>query len=204
MAPSNSVRFMPTSDTALVVVDVQNDFCPGGALAVPDGDQVVPVINGWVGLFEAVGAPIVYSQDWHPQGHVSFQEREGPWPPHCVQGTAGASLVDGLTVVGPRVLKGFDLDVDAYSAFEGRVSSVEGSTDGPRLATWLRERGVRRLLVVGLATDYCVAATADDGLQAGFEITVDAAAARPVDVVPGDGTRRLNELESRGATILNR
>lgn len=188
-------------DAALIVVDLQNDFCPGGALAVPDGDAVVPRINRWVEAFSAAGRPVAYTQDWHPPGHVSFRERGGPWPPHCVQGTPGAAFHPDLLVRGTLFRKAFEPDRDAYSGFEGVRVEPDGSLSDEGLADWLRRLGVRRLVVVGLATDYCVRATALDGLRAGFAVEVDPAACRAVDVSPGDGDRALAELRQAGATL---
>jgi len=188
-------------DAALIVVDLQNDFCPGGALAVPDGDAIVPRVNQWVETFAQKGRPIAYTQDWHPPGHISFRERGGPWPPHCVQGTPGAQLHPALLVRGTLFRKAFDPDRDAYSGFESVRVEPDGRLSNEGLAAWLRRMGVRRLLVVGLATDYCVRATALDGLKAGFAVTVDPAACRAVDVEPGDGERALAELSRAGATV---
>ncbi|MFO7275307.1 MAG: nicotinamidase [Bacillota bacterium] len=190
-------------EAALVIVDVQNDFCPGGALAVPRGDEVVPVLNGWVEAFTAAGRPVVYTQDWHPEGHISFRERGGPWPVHCVQGTRGADFHPGLAVRGTVFRKGFDRDREAYSGFDGALARGERGVDpGTGLAGWLRERGVRRLYVGGLATDYCVRATVLDGLAAGFEVSVLIPAVRAVDVEPGDGDRALREMQEKGARLV--
>ncbi|GAB6876688.1 bifunctional nicotinamidase/pyrazinamidase [Thermaerobacter litoralis] len=187
---------------ALVVVDVQNDFCPGGALAVPAGDQVVAPLNRWIAAFRAAGRTVVYTQDWHPQDHVSFRARGGPWPVHCVQGTPGAAFHPALRVEGTVFRKGFDPDREAYSGFDGALA--EGERDvrpEVTLADWLRERGVRHLYVGGLATDYCVRATVLDGLREGFQVTVLVPAVRAVDVTPGDGQRALAEMEARGAVL---
>jgi nicotinamidase/pyrazinamidase len=174
---------------ALLVVDVQNDFCPGGALAVAEGDRVVPVLNCWIERAARAGAPVFASRDWHPPGHVSFAERGGPWPPHCVQGTPGAELHRELRLPAGAVLvsKGTSAERDAYSAFEG--------TD---LALRLRAAGVRRLFVGGLALDYCVRASALDALSYGLEVVP---ATRPVDVRPGDGERALTELHAAGVFL---
>ncbi|MCL8206639.1 MAG: nicotinamidase [Actinomycetia bacterium] len=188
-------------DAALIVVDLQNDFCPGGSLAVPDGDAVIPRVNRWVEAFSAQGRPIAYTQDWHPADHVSFRQRGGPWPPHCVQGTSGAALHPALLVRGTLFRKAFEPDRDAYSGFEGVRTDPDGRLTDETLARWLHRLGVRRLLVVGLATDYCVRATALDGLRGGFAVEVDPAACRPVDVTPGDGERALAELRRAGAVL---
>lgn len=190
-------------EAALVVVDVQNDFCPGGALGVPRGDEVVAVLNEWVDSFAAARRPVVYTQDWHPEGHVSFREHGGPWPVHCVQGTQGAAFHPGLVVRGTVFRKGFDRDREAYSGFDGALARGERDVDpGTGLADWLRERGVRRLYVGGLATDYCVRATVLDGLAAGFEVSVLVPAVRAVDVEPGDGERALREMRDKGARLV--
>jgi nicotinamidase/pyrazinamidase len=188
-------------DTALVVVDLQNDFCPGGALAVPDGDRIIPLVNRWVDRIRDAGGPIVYTQDWHPANHISFRERGGPWPPHCVQGTPGAELAPGLDVDGPRVLKGFIPDEEAYSGFDGVVTRAGEPPVGPRLADWLRDQGVRRLIVVGLATDYCVQATVLDGLAAGFRVAIDREGCRAVNVRPDDGKQAITRMLESGAEL---
>src|SRR5688500_17161306 len=151
---------MEIRDTdALNVTDVQNDFCPGGKLAVPDGDAVVPVLNALMPRFRVV----IATQDFHPAGHASFVEQGGPWPEHCVQGTAGADLHPDLDAagIGEVVRKGTDMTTDAYSGFLG--------TD---LADRLRRHGVTRVFVGGLATDYCVKNTALDAVREGFETVV--------------------------------
>lgn len=189
--------------SALVIVDVQRDFCPGGSLAVPKGDEVIPVINQWVKHYIQLSLPVVYTRDWHPADHISFQARGGPWPPHCVQGTEGAEFHPDLTVDGQWFHKGFDPDRDAYSGFEGvRVDAPDDRLTGQGLASWLESHGVKALVVMGLATDYCVHATALDGLRAGFRVFIDPAACRAVDVQPGDGSRSLRELASAGVHFL--
>jgi nicotinamidase/pyrazinamidase len=177
---------------ALIVVDVQNDFCPGGALPVPEGDRVVPVLNRWIEAARAGGATIVASRDWHPADHVSFRERGGSWPPHCIQDTKGAAFHRGLRLPTDAVIvsKGTDRDHDQYSAF-----------GGSSLADDLRRRGVRRLWVGGLAEDYCVRATVLDALKAGFEVHLIADAVRPVNVRPDDGRRAREEMREAGCVI---
>ncbi len=189
--------------TALLVVDVQNDFCPGGALAVPEGDRVVPVVNAWLARARQSGWAVAFTQDWHPPYHVSFQDRGGPWPPHCVQDTWGAALAAGLEVPpdAPRFVKGYEPDVDAYSGFGGRRAE-EAAPVGPRLLEWLVAEGVHRVVVMGLATDYCVAATAKDALAAGFPVVVDPRGCRAVNVHPSDGAAALAQLAEAGATVL--
>ncbi len=161
---------------ALIVVDVQNDFCPGGALAVPDGDRVVPEVNRLAQEADFV----VATRDWHPPDHGSFSARGGVWPEHCVQGTPGAELHPGIdrTRIDLVVDKGRDPQTEGYSGFEG--------TD---LEARLRERGVRDVHVAGLALDYCVRATALDARRLGFDVTVHRDATRAVEVEPGDAER---------------
>lgn len=180
---------------ALVIVDVQNDFCPGGALGVRDGDRVIPVLNRYAERFAAREAPVFASRDWHPARTTHFQADGGVWPPHCVQGTAGAAfhpalaLPPGTTVIS----KGMDPGEDAYSAFQAETA------DEATFAVALGERGVQRLFIGGLATDYCVKATALDALKEGFEVVVLEDAVRAVDLAPGDGERALAELSAAGA-----
>ena len=175
------------SRTALLAVDVQGDFLPGGSLAVPDGDAVVAPL---LAAAERAGM-VVATRDWHPAGHVSFAERGGPWPVHCVAGTAGGALHPDVDRVADLVVsKGTDTEVDAYSGF-----------DRTPLAAVLRAAGITRVLVGSLATDYCVRATALDALREGFEVVVLRDAVRAVDVQPGDGDRALEEMRAAGAQI---
>lgn len=177
------------SNWALLIVDPQVDFCPGGALPVPHGDRIFPALNA-----VAKGSPLVVaSRDWHPLHHVSFTERGGTWPPHCVQGTPGAEFHPALDrePIARVFSKGQDPDLDAYSAF-----------DATGLAGWLHERGVASLLVAGLATDYCVRASVLDALDAGFQVAVLEDGVGAVDVRPGDGERALQEMRARGARVL--
>lgn len=150
-------------DDALLLVDVQNDFLPGGALAVPEGDAVVPVLNRWIEVAERAGVPVIATRDWHPPDHVSFEAQGGPWPPHCVAGTEGAAFHPDLHLPDDAVVvsKATEPGAEAYSGF-----------DGTDLAEMLRELGVRRVRVGGLATDYCVRATALDAAEAGFEVAL--------------------------------
>jgi nicotinamidase/pyrazinamidase len=184
----------PVSD-ALVVVDVQNDFCPGGALAIPEGDRVVPVLNRYAERFAARGAAVFASRDWHPARTTHFAEFGGAWPPHCVQDTPGAALHAALRLPAgaEMVSKGTGAEEDAYSCFQARAA------DGTDFSTLLARRGIRRLFVGGLATDYCVKATALDARQAGLEVVVLEDAVRAVDAAPGDGARALAEMTAAGA-----
>jgi nicotinamidase/pyrazinamidase len=175
---------------ALIIVDFQNDFTPGGALAVPQGDEIADKINALAasGDYDLV----VATRDWHPADHSSFAAQGGPWPVHCVAGTHGAQLHPALdrTRIDVTVDKGQAVDTNGYSGFEG--------TD---LETLLRERGITQVTVVGLATDYCVKNTALDALRAGFGVTVDATAARGVEVEPGDSEQALAEVRAAGGVI---
>lgn len=185
---------MPTlrPGDALILVDVQHDFLPGGALGVPEGDEVIPVLNGWIAAAEQAGVPIYASRDWHPANHVSFQAQGGPWPPHCVQNTHGAEIHPDLHLPPgtPIISKATDPGEESYSDF-----------DGTDLALRLHQEGVRRLWVGGLATDYCVRATVLDGLAEGFDVHVIVPGVRPVDVQPGDGERALHEMAAAGAKL---
>ena len=183
-------RLEPTD--ALILVDVQKDFCPGGALAVAEGDQIVPVLNRWIDAALAGGAAIVASRDWHPPDHVSFQACGGPWPTHCVQDTPGAAFHEGLRLPADAqvVSKGDDPDRDNYSDFAGT-----------RLADWLRARGVQRVWIGGLALDYCVRATALDALGERFEVHLVKAGTRPID--PHGGQQAIAELRAAGCIVEN-
>lgn len=180
---------------ALIVVDVQRDFLPGGALGVPLGDEVIKPINRAVGLFERAGLPIFYSRDWHPANHISFKARGGPWPRHCVANSDGAAFPPTLRVPASATIvsKATTADRDAYSAFQETT-----------LASMLRAAGVRRVFVGGLATDYCVKATVLDAKREGFEVKVLADAVRAVEVQPGDGQRALQEMQQSGAQFTTR
>ncbi len=175
---------------ALIVVDVQKDFLPGGALAVPQGDRVVPVLNRYIEAFSAAGLPCFATRDWHPPRHCSFRERGGPWPPHAVAGSVGAQLAPSLRLPASAVIisKGTELDRDAYSGFQG--------TD---LDQRLRARGVSRLFVGGLATDYCVLETVKEALSLGYRVVLLTDAIRPVNLQPGDGAKAEQAMLAAGA-----
>jgi nicotinamidase/pyrazinamidase len=188
------------SSTALIVVDVQNDFAdPNGSLYVSGGETIVPVVNEEMARARDAGAFVVYTQDWHPDNTPHFQKDGGLWPVHCVQETWGAAFHPDLEVKGDVVRKGTGGE-DGYSGFTIRdpTSGAEQSTE---LADLLRERGIERVVVVGLATDYCVKETALDAVRLGFDTTVRADAMLAVDLQPGDGDRALEEMASAGAHI---
>lgn len=180
---------------ALIVVDIQNDFCSGGSLAVPDGDAVAPVMNRYMEQAEAAGIPIFISRDWHPTVTTHFSAYGGEWPPHCVQGTHGAKLHPDLAVPATAQLasKGMDPSDDGYSNMDATLR------DGQLLLDRLRALGVTRIFVGGLATDYCVKATTLDALRAGLEVVLLLDACRAVDVNPGDGERAIAEMAAAGA-----
>ena len=175
---------------ALIVVDVQNDFCPGGALPIPEGDQVISALNEWLERVKRVKALVFASRDWHPPRHVSFKEQGGPWPPHCVRNTDGAEVHSGLKLPPGAIIldKGTAPNEDHDSAFE--------STD---IAERLREAEVKRVFVGGLALDVGVRATALKSIEAGFETHLIADATRATD--PQEGQKALEEIRSAGAVI---
>jgi nicotinamidase/pyrazinamidase len=175
--------------TVLVVVDIQNDFCPGGALAVSEGDKVVPVLNKYIQLFRRASAPIIYTRDWHPPDHSSFKSQGGPWPPHCVQGTEGARFHPNLKPPAEgEVISKADKGDEAYSFLQGT-----------NMAERLRQRGITTLLVGGLATDYCVKETVLDALKFGFKVYHLDDASKGVNVKPEDSDEALGEMVSKGA-----
>jgi nicotinamidase-related amidase len=177
---------------ALLIVDIQNDFCPGGALDVPEGDKVIPVVNTWIAEATAAGIPVFASRDWHPPNHISFTERGGPWPPHCVQGTSGAAFHADLKLPAnvQVISKAHTPDRESYSAF--------GDTD---LLSRLRSAHVKRLWIGGLAQDYCVRASALDAIREGFDVRVIVEATRAVNVSPQDGEQALAEIERAGGVL---
>ena len=184
-------------NSALLIVDVQNDFCPGGALAVPEGDDVVPPLRKLAARFAALARPVYASRDWHPPDSRHFKPYGGEWPVHCVQGTEGARLREDLQLPAFTMIvsKGQARHDDGYSAMVGDVAG-RGS-----LLADLSARGVNHLYVGGLATDYCVKHSVLDALRQGIAVTVLTDAVRAVDVAPGDGTRSLDEMKSAGAEL---
>ena len=174
----------------LLVTDIQNDFLPGGSLAVAGGDEVVPVLNRYIGAFQAQGLPVYATRDWHPLRHCSFHAQGGPWPVHCVAGTHGADFAATLTLPPDTTVisKATLQDREAYSSFQG--------TD---LGSRLRAAGIRRLFIGGLTTDYCVLNSVKDARRLGYDVLVLADAIRAVDVQPGDGQRAEEEMASVGA-----
>jgi nicotinamidase/pyrazinamidase len=174
---------------ALIVVDVQNDFCPGGALPVPEGDQVIPMLNDYIKIFKKANAAIFATRDWHPPNHVSFKAQGGPWTPHCIQDTEGArfhpdlKLPNDVTVVS----KATNPSKEAYSGF-----------DGTELAENLKTQGVTRVFVGGLATDYCVKNTVLDARKLGFDAVLLLDASRGINVKPDDVAKAIDEMMRSG------
>ena len=188
---------LPEPNSALLIVDVQNDFCPGGSLAVAGGDEVVPVLNAYAEQFAAAGRPVLADRDFHPARTTHFAQYGGAWPPHCVQGTTGSEYHPDLRLPPETIhlTKGMGADEDAYSVFQGRDEA------GQMLSTLLAERDIRTVYVGGLATDYCVKATVLDGLKAGLTMVVLQDAVRAVNVQPGDGEKAIEEMQAAGATL---
>ncbi|SDH47470.1 nicotinamidase [Propionivibrio dicarboxylicus] len=181
------------SGDALLIVDVQNDFLPGGQLAVTDGDTVIAPLNRWIERFQAAGLPIFATRDWHPAAHCSFIAQGGPWPNHCVANTDGARFATALRL--PKnakvISKATTVEVDAYSGF--------GGTD---LSDLLQHTGSQRLFIGGLATDYCVLNTVLDACRLGYNVVLLSEAIRAVNVQAGDGARAIAEMQAAGATLL--
>jgi nicotinamidase/pyrazinamidase len=186
--------------TALLVVDVQNDFAdPKGSLYVEEGEKVVPVINREIERARAAGALVVYTQDWHPGVTPHFQKYGGVWPVHCVRGSWGAAFAPELRVEGEVVRKGTGAE-DGYSGFS--VADVQtGSRKPTELESLLRSHGVERVVIIGLATDYCVKETALDALRIGFVTTVLREGIRAVNLKESDGERALEEIRQAGALV---
>lgn len=184
---------------ALIIVDVQNDFCPGGALAVANGDQVVPLLNRYVDRFAAAHLPIVVSRDWHPEKTSHFKSHGGVWPAHCVKDTPGAEFHHDLHIHPGAILvsKGMGADEDAYSAFQAIDES------GKPLAELLSELGVSRVFVGGLATDYCVKQTVLDAVDKGFGAALLHDAIRGVDLNPDDSKNAVIAMRQAGAAIID-
>ena len=177
---------------ALLIIDVQNDFCPGGALPIVEGDQVLPVLNAWIDAAAGSGTPVYLSRDWHPKHHPSFAEEGGLWPVHCLQDTPGAAFHPGLHIPPEPVIvtKGTRFDQDQNSAF-----------DQTGLAVHLRKAGIQQVIVGGLAEDVCVLATVLDALAEGFAVSVISAGTRPV--TPESGVAARQKMIAAGAELLH-
>jgi nicotinamidase/pyrazinamidase len=199
----------PNDHEVLIVIDVQNDFCPGGALAVPHGDAIIPAVNRLAGSY----AHVILTQDWHPPGHTSFASSHPGkhpfetievsygmqvlWPDHCVQGTPGAAFNPGLDIPRAELVlrKGFRSNIDSYSAFQ---ENDHRTATG--LASYLKERGFERVTLCGLATDFCVRFSAIDGRRAGFEVSVVTSACRAIDI-DGSLAQAMRSISAAGVTI---
>ena len=183
-----------TKFDALIVVDVQKDFMPGGALPVPEGDKVVKPLNKYIELFSERGLPVFFTRDWHPENHISFKGHGGVWPPHCVQDTEGAQFHPDLIIPSDNkfiISKGTSRDFDAYSGFQGTT-----------LDSLLKERGIRRIFVGGVATDYCVKNTVLGGINLGYFAFLLLDAIKGVDVKPGDSEKAIEEMSNASAVCL--
>ena len=175
---------------ALIIGDVQNDFCPGGALPVPEGDQVIPMLNDYIKIFEKSNATIFAIRDWHPQNHISFKSQGGPWPPHCIQDTEGARFHPDLKLPSETTIisKAKDPHKEAYSGFEDT-----------ELEDKLKKQNLTRVFVGGLATDYCVKNTVLDALKLGFDTVLLIDATRGININPDDVTKAISEMAKGGA-----
>ncbi len=189
-------RLTPRNGDALIVVDVQRDFLPGGSLAVAHGDEVVAPLNRYMRIFEQKGLPVFATRDWHPADHCSFREKGGRWPVHCVVGTSGAEFAPGLEFPAHTriVSKDTEPDQETYSGFQAKETNLAGR---------LRALGVKRLFIGGIATDYCVLFTVLDAMAAGFEARLLVDAIRPVEVVAGAGEAASRERQGRSAVPVN-
>lgn len=183
----------PAAGDALLIVDVQNDFLPGGSLAVPAGDAVIAPLNAAIDAFVQRSLPVIVTRDWHPANHCSFKPQGGIWPPHCIAGSSGAQFGADLRIPGLAIVvsKAMRPEADAYSAFEGT-----------ELAWRLQSMGVTRLVVGGLATDYCVLATVTDALALGLRVILLTDAVRAVDVRAGDGLAAIDKMAAGGAQLM--
>lgn len=188
------MRIQLTAGDALVIVDVQKDFLPGGNLAVPGGDAIVPILNNAIGLFEQLELPIIAIRDWHPPDHCSFLAQGGPWSPHCVAGTAGAEFATELRLPGTAhiISKATTPNAKAYSGF-----------DGTPLQELLQTLKVKRVFIGGLATEYCVRNTVFDALQFGYTAFILIDAVMAIDLQPGDGQRAIAEMVLSGAAAIH-
>lgn len=189
--PGNIIKLQ--SGDALLIVDIQNDFLPGGSLAVTEGSLIIPLIDGYIGLFLQRGLPIYASRDWHPPDHHSFVSQGGPWPVHCIAGSKGAEFPAALLLpeTVQIISKGIDKMIDGYSAFAATA-----------LHSHLEHARVKRLFVCGLATDYCVLHTVREALQFGYRVYLLLDAVRAVNLNPGDGEDALREMLADGAEVI--
>ena len=188
---------MPENKAALLIIDVQKDFCPGGALAAPGGDAIIPALNRHLNEAHEHGIAVYASRDWHPEVTSHFKQYGGEWPPHCVQSTTGAQFHPDLKLPADTIVvtKGDDPGKPGYSAFDGHTAQ------GRTLLGDLRDRNVAMVYIGGIATDYCVKATALDALQAGLQVRILPDAITGIDVHAGDADRALEEMSRAGARV---
>jgi len=182
-----------TSEDALIVADIQNDFLPGGRLAVPNSDTIIDMVNRCIERFAAAKRPVFATRDWHPPDHCSFEEQGGPWPVHCVAGTVGAAFSPALKLPADvRIIsKACDKDKEAYSAFSGTA-----------LHEQLQRRSICRLFICGLATEYCVFNTVKDAIACGYTIFLLQDAIRAIDAQPNDGSRAIEQMKAWGVEAI--
>jgi len=181
---------------AIIVVDMQNDFMPDGILPVPDADKIIPTVNSYIKLFEEKALPVFFTRDWHPKNHISFQGYGGIWPPHCVKDTKGAKFHKDLYFPADNkfiISKGTSDDFDAYSGFQGTI-----------LDKLLKERGIKRIFVCGVATDYCVKNTVLGGLNLGYQVFVLEDAIKGVNIKPNDSKKAVNTMLENGAILITK
>jgi len=178
---------------ALIITDVQRDFCRGGSLAVPESEEIIPILNAWINRAIPLRIPIFFTRDWHPINHISFRDRGGPWPPHCIQGTRGADFHPDLFVPSSGILinKAKEPDRESYSAFGDTL-----------LSHYVKTLNIRRVWLGGLTLDYCVAATALDARSLGLDVLVLREATRAVNAVPGDAMRAIERMEAAGVQFV--
>ncbi len=183
---------------ALLVVDVQNDFCPGGALGVPEGDKIIPKINKYIKIFAKNKLPIFFTRDWHPVRTKHFKDLGGVWPVHCIQNSRGAQFHPKLKLPKEATLlyKGMDPQVDAYSAFQAEA------TNGARLPHLLKVMGINELYIGGLATDYCVRFSTRDAIKQGFKVKILMDAIKGVNLRPGDSQEAIKEMVKAGGKLI--
>lgn len=189
-----TLNLRPRPGDALLLIDVQNDFLPGGSLAVPFGDEIIPVLNRYIEAFSKASLPVYASRDWHPPDHCSFRAQGGIWPPHCIAGSQGAEFSPKLALPANVAIisKATNLNADAYSDF-----------DEPDLEQHLRQSGISRLFIGGLATEYCVLYTVRDALARSFDVLLLLDGIRAINVNPGDGQRAIEEMTSLGAHTIH-
>lgn len=196
---SNDHSVVPQKGDALLMVDLQSCFLPGGSLGVTGGDRIILPLNRIAGLFAARKLPVFLSRDWHPSDHISFRDRGGPWPSHCVRNTEGADFSSALKIPPGAIVfsKGTDSNREEYSAWQAR------SEAGHLLSEFVRDMGIKRIFIGGLTTEYCVLSTAKDARASGYEIYVLKDAVVAVNARPGDADRALAEMAASGAKLIS-